>query len=229
MPRSTPRPPLIGLNSRTFEKFLSLGAKESCSHLCAPSHAVLPPILPPILQHTHFSTNQIAIMPALLINWNTLQALPKSTTPIIERGWITLSLLEPIEGQERRIQPRCTLCNQSFGAVPARTYARTSNWLNHIRSRHPEQAAELDPIQASSSIGSSSAQPIVQPQITPFTLNQRVLTNQELRDLVRDVVVTCTLPLRVDDSAVFQKLIKATRALGAVNRAIISQEITAAF
>jgi hypothetical protein len=175
---------------------------------------------------TTLVTNQIAIMPAISTNWNTIQTLPASTAPIIQRGWITLLLLEPIAGQERRILPRCTLCNQSFAQIPASMHSRTSNWLGHIRTKHPEQAEELNQHQASSSIGSSS---VPQPQITPFTLNQRIPTNQDIRDLVRDLVVSCNLPIRMVDSAACQKLIQATRAPGAINRAIIGQEITSAY
>ena len=128
MPRSTPRPPLIGLNSRTFAKFLRLGAKERCSYLCAPSHAVLPPILPtilpPILQHT------------LSINWNTLQALPKSTALIIERGWITLSLLEadrtpPIGRNYRSNHEYSAWLVNECQAIHSLVNLKLNEWLIH--------------------------------------------------------------------------------------------------
>ena len=77
------------------------------------------------------------------VDWETIQTLPPISTPIIAKGWISLRLLPITEGTERRIQPRCTLCGKSFATIVARDYSRSSNWLVHIRTKHPKEAAEL--------------------------------------------------------------------------------------
>ena len=54
----------------------------------------------------------------------------------------------------------------------------------------------------------------------------RETSNQELRQATRDLIIECNLPIRMVDSAAFQKLIRLTRVPGAVNRDIIGKEIT---
>jgi zinc finger BED domain-containing protein 1 (E3 SUMO-protein ligase ZBED1) len=59
-----------------------------------------------------------------------------------------------------------------------------------------------------------------------FAILTRETTNQELRQAILDLIIQCNLPIRVVNSTAFQKLIKLTRAPGAINRDIIGQEIT---
>ena len=92
------------------------------------------------------------------INWSPIEALPPSKAPIINNGWILLVLLPPTDSSERLIQPRCTLCSKNWPPVPARTHGRTSNWLEHIRIKHPAEAKQLKHIEQALSTSSISAQ-----------------------------------------------------------------------
>ena len=60
-------------------------------------------------------------------NWNTIRTLPPLKALIIIKGWITLTLLPYLEGSDRQILPRCTLCDKSLAIIPARDFGRTSN------------------------------------------------------------------------------------------------------
>jgi hypothetical protein len=85
------------------------------------------------------------------INWETTQTLPTLKAPILVRGWIRLELLPLSEGKERRIQPICTLCGNKLPTIRASDYARTSNWLTHIRTKHLPEAEQLKADEAESS------------------------------------------------------------------------------
>jgi hypothetical protein len=62
--------------------------------------------------------------------------------------------------------------------------------------------------------------------MSAFTLPTRETTTQDLRQATLDLVIQCNLLIRMVDSTAFQKLIKLIRALGAINRKQISQDIT---
>ena len=64
-------------------------------------------------------------------------------SPLLDSGYVTRTLLPPVEGEIRKVQPKCTLCNKLFTPVPAYKHNKASNWLNHVRDKHPQEAQTL--------------------------------------------------------------------------------------
>jgi len=77
------------------------------------------------------------------INWDTLLELPTVQSPLLDSGYVTRTLLPLIEGRIRQVQAKCTLCGKLFAPAPAYKHNKTSNWLNHVRDKYPQQAELL--------------------------------------------------------------------------------------
>jgi hypothetical protein len=166
-------------------------------------------------------------MPRQPINWDALTEVPMVSSPLLDSGYVTRVFLPPIEGQIRQVQAKCTLCGKLFTPVAAHNHNKTSNWLNHVRDKHPQEAQTLhnNTIQASTTSVSTTEN-----QIRPFLLDNRIrLTNQKLRQDVLRFIIECNIPIRAVNSSGFQQLLSDLNAPGTINRDIIGREITTTY
>jgi len=113
------------------------------------------------------------------INWDALEALPPTTSPVLDSGYISRVLLPPIEGRIRQVQAKCTICGKLFTPIAAHNHNKTSNWLNHIRDKHPQEAQTLQLKDSGTQVSTSST--TGGNLISPFLVDNRGLTNQKLR------------------------------------------------
>ena len=72
-------------------------------------------------------TQRIHIMNRQPINWDALEALPPTTSPVLDSGYISRVLLPLIEGRIRQVQAKCTICGKLFTPIAAHNYNKTSN------------------------------------------------------------------------------------------------------
>jgi hypothetical protein len=155
-------------------------------------------------------------MPRQPINWDALTEVPTVSSPLLDSGYITRVFLPPIEGEIRKVQAKYTLYSKLFAPVAAHNHNKTSNWLNHVRDKHPQEAQTLrDDAQTQASNPSVSATDNL---IRPFLLDSRIrLTNQKLRQDVLNFIVECNVPIRAVDSTAFQQLLTDLRAPGTIH------------
>ena len=161
------------------------------------------------------------------INWDALEALPPTTSPVLDSGYISRVLLPPIEGQIRQVQAKCTICGKLFTPIAAHNHNKTSNWLNHIRDKHPQEAQTLQLKDSGTQVSTSST--TGGNLISPFLVDNRGLTNQKLRQDVLYFILQCNIPVNAVNSTGFQRLLANLRAPGTINRDIIGREISATY
>ena len=136
------------------------------------------------------------------IKWDDLTELPTVISPLLDSGYVTRTLLPPVEGEIRKVQAKCTLCNKLFAPVPAYKHNKTSNWLNHVRDKHPQEAQTLRQ-DVETLVSNSSISGATDNLIRPFLTDSRGITNQKLRQDVLRFILECNILIRAVNSSAF--------------------------
>ena len=125
------------------------------------------------------------------------------------------------------MQAKCTICGKLFTPIAAHNHNKTSNWLNHIRDKHPQEAQTLQLKDSGTQVSTSST--TGGNLISLFLVDNRGLTNQKLRQDVLYFILQCNIPVNAVNSTGFQRLLANLRAPGTINRDIISREISTTY
>lgn len=129
--------------------------------------------------------------------------LPKSASIIFDKGLFRRTLLDTLP---TRIQYHCCISRCNYSPCQPITNQSTSNLWKHLKKMHPEEHAECNKLQQSSSIrGSSraSSSAFFEPRKVPVN----AVKASKYRELLLAFVVSNNLPLRLVESPSFRQMI----------------------